>query len=62
MAHWVEHGTWAQVMILWLVSLSLVGRCTDLVEPAWDSLSLSLSLCPSSTLALSLPLKVNNKN
>ena len=25
-----------------------VGLCTDSVEPAWDSLPLSLSLCPHS--------------
>ena len=34
-----------------------VGLCADSVEPAWDALSPSLSLCPSP--ARSLSLKVN---
>ena len=34
-----------------------VWLCADSVEPAWDSLS--LSLCPSPARALSLSLKIN---
>ena len=35
-----------------------VGLCADSMETAWDSLSPSLSLCPS-PLVLSLSLKIN---
>ena len=38
-----------------------MGLCTDSVKPAWDSLSPSLSLCPSHVLSLSLSLKINFK-
>ena len=31
----------------------------DCAEPAWDSLSLCFSLCPSPAYALSLSLKIN---
>ena len=33
------------------------GLCTDIAEPAWESLS--LSLCPSPTRSLSLSVKIN---
>ena len=36
-----------------------VGLCTDIVEPAWDSLSLPLSLSAPHPLVLSLSLKIN---
>ena len=35
-----------------------MGLCNDIVEPAWDSLSFPLSLCPS-LLSLSLPKEIN---
>ena len=35
-----------------------IGLCVDSPEPAWDSLSLSLSLCPSSAHGLSFCLKI----
>ena len=38
----------------------LTVHCTDSVEPAWDSLSVSLSL--STLLSLSLSLKINKIN
>ena len=36
----------AQVMISWFVSSSPLGLCADSTEPAWDSLSPSLSAPP----------------
>ena len=36
-----------------------VELCTDSTEPAWDSLSLPLSLCPSATHAFTLFLKID---
>ena len=39
----------------------LDGLCTDSVKPAWNSLSLSLSLCPSPALSLSVFLSQNKQ-
>ena len=33
-----------------------IGLCADSAKPAWDSLSLLLSLCPPAPLGLSLSL------
>ena len=38
---------------------SCVGLCADSAEPAWDSLSPSLSASPQHVLSLSLSLKIN---
>ena len=55
-------GTWvaqlvnlisAQAMISWFVSLSPVSGCADSAEPAWDALSLPLSLPLLHSLSLS---------
>ena len=59
-----ELPTLAQAMILWSVSLSPMSGSVLTVqslEPAWDSMSLSLflSLCPSSTRSLSLSLSLS---
>ena len=58
----VERPTSAQVMISQFMSLSPALDCVltaQNLEPAWDSVSLSLSLCPSliHTLSLSLTQK-----
>ena len=60
MAQLVKHLTLAQVMISQLVSSSpVLGSLLTApsLEPASDSVSLSLSLCSSPTRALSLFLK-----
>ena len=58
----VKHPTSAQVMISWLVSsrptLGSVLTAQSL-EPAWDSVSPSLSAPPSLVLCLSLSLKIS---
>ena len=38
-----------------------IGLCNDGIEPAWDSLSPSLSLCASPALTLSLSLFLSLK-
>ena len=54
----VKHLTLAQAMILRFVGSSpRIGLCADSAEPAWDSLSPSLSAPPPLTLSLSL--KIN---
>ena len=63
-AQWVQHPTSAQVTISWFVgsspALGLVLTAQSL-EPASDSVSLSVSLCPSSAHALSLSFSFKNK-
>ena len=66
MAQSVEHATSAQVMISELVSLSPVWGSVltaQSLEPASDSVTPSLSLCPSPAhvLALSLKNKLKHK-
>ena len=54
-------GWFSQLNVQLLVSVQvmILQFCADITEPALDSLSLSLSLCPSSKLARSLSLKIN---
>ena len=49
LAQSVKSPTYAQVMISWFVSLSPESG-SALIEPAWDCLSLPLSVCPSPPL------------
>ena len=51
-AQLVKSLTSAQVMISQFVSEARIGLCADIVEPAWDSFSLTLSLPLPHTLAL----------
>ena len=56
----VKRPTSAQVMISWFMSWSPASGSVltaQSLEPALDSVSSSLSLCPSPTRALSLSLK-----
>ena len=51
----------AQAIISWLAEFEpCIGLCADSMEPAWDSLSPSLSSPP--LLSLSLSLKINKKH
>ena len=59
----VKHPTSAQVMISRLVSLSPIGLCADSSEPeACFGFSVSLSLHPSPSHALSMSLSEINKH
>ena len=60
--HWLS--VWllvsAQVMISQFCEFEpCIGLCAGSAEPAWDSLSFSLSLCPSPAHALSVSFKIN---
>ena len=60
----VNHPTSIQVTILWFVSLSpMLGSVVTgwSLEPASDSVSPSLSLCPSPAHTLFLSLSLKNK-
>ena len=60
----VKHWTLAQVMISWFTSSSPVQGSVltgGSLEPASDSVSPSLSLCPSPACALSVSLSLKNK-
>ena len=63
MAQSVRHPTSAQVVISWFVSLGPMSGSVltaQNLEPAWDSVSPSLSAPPLLVLCLSLSL-INNK-
>ena len=59
---WVAQSPWfgsGHVLLQFRGFKPCIGLCAGSMEPAWDSLSLSLSLCPTPTHAVSVCLKIN---